>query len=391
MTKERIIIVDVLRGFALLLIVLIHYVEHFELFKSPDVQFLFSSATDRKVMSITYLLISGKAYSIFAVLFGLSFFIQMNNKAQIGIDYRWRYMWRMMVLLMLGFLHSLIYRGDILHIYAMLSLPVIFLYNVRTKYLWIIVVLLFIQIPMIYNIIQSFKDPDYLYVSPLKQYFREGNIAYVSGNFWEVIQYNFWKGRVSIWSWTIDNGRYLQIISLFIVGLILGRKRVFENIDNKVKGLFIVLFASILIIVLINYLNKEIKVSDLSRLQKSFFNTLLTSFINLAATSGIMAFVTLLYIKFKSSYIFKLFSAYGKMSFSNYVFQVVFGVIFFYGFGLGMYRYFGTTWSLLFGALFFFLQALISKKWHEKYYYGPLEWFWRCCTNLDFSIKMKRS
>lgn len=390
MMKERIVIVDILRGFALLMIVLIHYVEHFDFFMSPQFNFLFSSATDKEVMRLTFLLISGKAYSIFALLFGLSFFIQMDNNAQKGIDYRYKFLWRMTILFLIGFLHSLIYRGDILHIYALLSFPVVFLFKVRTNVLWIISLLLILQIPMIYNLIQTFIDSNYEYVKPLKGYFSEGNKIYASGNFIEVINYNFWKGRITVWAWTFNNGRYLQLIALFIIGLVIGRKRLFENIDNKVKEIAVILLASIILIFLLNKVNSSIKVSDLTMLQKDFLNTIIITVLNLSATSGIISLVSLLYIKLKELYIFKLFSAYGKMSLTNYIMQAVLGVLLFYDFGFGLYRYLGSTWSLILGLMVFIVQSLISRNWSKKYRYGPFEWFWRCLTNLDFSIKIKR-
>ena len=95
---ERILIVDILRGFALLLIVLIHYVEHFDFFAPPETSFLFSNETDSRVMQLVLMLISGKAYSIFALLFGISFFIQMDRKEQEGIDFRGTFLWRLTVL-----------------------------------------------------------------------------------------------------------------------------------------------------------------------------------------------------------------------------------------------------------------------------------------------------
>jgi len=390
MIKERIIIVDALRGLALFMIVLIHYVEHFDFFKSPQVNFLFSEAVDQEVMRFTFLLISGKAYSIFALLFGLSFFIQMDNKLQRGIDYSWRFLWRMTILLIIGFFHSLIYRGDILHIYALLSLPIIFLFKVKTKYLLIIATLLVIQIPIIYNIVQTFTNSNYEYIRPLKGYFSEGNSVYATGSLWEVIQYNFWKGRMTVWAWTFNNGRYLQLIALFIVGLILGKKRFFENIKTKSKLLMIVLLISIALIVLFKNFNNSLQNSDLTKLQKGFFNTLLNSIINLSATSGLISFVTLLYnTRLKSLYIFKLLSSYGKMSLTNYVVQAVLGVVLFYDFGFGLYRYLGSTWSILLGVMIFLLQAMISKYWSNTYRYGPLEWFWRCSTNLDFSLSIR--
>ncbi len=390
MIKERIIIVDVLRGFALLLIVLIHSVEHFEFYTPPKVNFLFSSEFDRQIFDSVLLLISGKAYSIFALLFGLSFYIQMDSKAQKNINYRWGFVWRMCVLFIIGLIHSLIFRGDILHIYAILSLAIVSLYKVKINYLWIIAVLLFIQIPTIYNLVQSFLDPDAKFINPLSVYWREGRIAYSSGSFKEVVQYNLWQGRSSVYSWCYGNGRFIQLIGLFIVGLILGRNKVFHQIDHYRKQLLFVLTGSVVVIFALSIVRTEIDSSELLGLQKRLIGILLSSYSKLAATAGITALIILLYLKAKDLNFFKLLSAYGKMSLSNYVFQSVLGVLFFYHFGLGMFRYLGSAWSLLLGILVFYLQAIISQKWNDKYYYGPLEWFWRCCTKLDFSIKLKR-
>ena len=388
--KERIIIVDVLRGFALFMIVIIHFVEHFDFMRRPEVNFLFSHELDTKVKDIVFMLVSGKAYSVFAVLFGLSFFIQMDNKAQKGIDYRARFLWRMTVLFLIGIVHSFFYRGDILHMYALLSLPLILLYKVNTKVLWVTIVLLALQIPMIFSLIQAFTEPGYKYISPIKAYWKEGGIAYSTGTFCEVIQYNFWKGRMSVWAWSYNNGRLYQLVALFLVGFILGHKGVFENLEKHKKNLVITLLVSAVCIAVLSYILKEFKEAELLRIQKRFILQIVKSYISLAATAGIIALVSLLYLTAKKLYIFKLFSAYGKMSLTNYVTQGVFGALFFYHFGLGMYRYIGFTWSVILGTIFFFTQAVICEKWQQYFYYGPLEWFWRCCTNLSFNVKMRR-
>jgi len=390
MKNERIVIIDALRGFALFLIIIIHYVEHLELFKDPEVNFIFSNAFDKKVMDTVFLLISGKAYSIFALLFGLSLFIQIDNKARIGIDYRNTFAWRMLVLLFIGFLHSLIYRGDILHMYALLSFPIILIYNLKTKYLWMIAVLLVLQIPILYSLIQTFKDPNYQYTPLLKNYFDEGNEIYASGNFWDVVKYNFWKGRQSVWSWTIENGRYLQLLALFIVGIILGRNHAFHDMEKNKKAFYKVLTYSFVAYVLLTFVNQGFQNSGLNGLQKQLLNTFLSSLTNLAITSIFVVLFCLIYIKVKKANIFNLLAAYGKLSLTNYMFQAMFGVLFFYGFGFAMYKYLGSTWSVILGILIFIIQAFASDYWNKKYYYGPVEWLWRCLTNLDFNIKFGR-
>ena len=47
--NNRIIIVDALRGLALLLIILIHFIEHFELFAPPEFRWLIPKAVDNQL------------------------------------------------------------------------------------------------------------------------------------------------------------------------------------------------------------------------------------------------------------------------------------------------------------------------------------------------------
>jgi len=391
MNNNRIIIVDALRGFALLLIVLIHYVEHFDFFYIPDINFLFSPATDGKVMEMVFLLISGKAYSIFALLFGFSFFIQMNRKEKEGIDFRWRFLWRLAVLFALGFIHSFIYKGDILHIYAVLGIILLVLYKVNTRALWIITILLLLQIPILIHLIGSFVNPAYEYLQSFgSNYWEEGNSIYASGSFFEVATFNLWKGRTTVLGWTFYNGRYMQLPALFIVGFILGRKRIFEEISTYRKQIFSLLLGSVVFYGIFYFMLQSIVGAQFTYAQKALLNILLGSYANLAFTLMLITSIILLYLKFKEGFVFSLFSAYGKMSLSNYVFQAIFGVVFFYGFGFGMYRYLGSTWSILIGLAVFVIQSFISSYWAAIYYYGPLEWFWRSVTFLDFKTKFKK-
>ena len=179
-------------------------------------------------------------------------------------------------------------------------------------------------------------------------------------------------------------------VLLFIIGLLLGRSRIFENISKYNWYLNRAGVISILLFVIFYFINQLVIGSDLNDVQKSIAGNLLISYSNLAITAIITVSIILVYIKFQSAYIFKLFAYYGKMSLSNYVFQAITGVFIFYGFGLALYKYLGSTWSLMLGFIVFFAQALISQYWTKKYYYGPLEWVWRAMTYRSLNIKFKR-
>lgn len=89
-------------------------------------------------------LVFGKFFIIFSCLFGLSFFIQMDRAAKKGLDFRPRFLWRLVLLLAIGYLHGLIVRVDILLIYAILGFVLVLMYKWPTKLLAGITLYLFL-------------------------------------------------------------------------------------------------------------------------------------------------------------------------------------------------------------------------------------------------------
>ena len=95
----RVDVADALRGFSVLAIVLLHAIEHFNFYHFPDAASRgWLAAVDTGVWQSLFFLFSGKAYAIFALLFGFSFFIQHDNQRMRGHDFRLRFCRRLLVL-----------------------------------------------------------------------------------------------------------------------------------------------------------------------------------------------------------------------------------------------------------------------------------------------------
>ena len=90
-SRTRLLVVDALRGFAIVSILLVHNLEHFDYLYFPKQLPQWMKAMDKIVWNTTFFLFSGKSYAIFALLFGLTFFIQSDNQAQKGKDFRGRF------------------------------------------------------------------------------------------------------------------------------------------------------------------------------------------------------------------------------------------------------------------------------------------------------------
>ncbi|MBQ5358273.1 MAG: DUF1624 domain-containing protein, partial [Alistipes sp.] len=103
--KQRISSIDALRGFSLIGIVLLHCMEHFDLTSYPEYTSELMQKIDTVVYDVIRFFVQGKSYAIFSMLFGLSFFIQMDNQADKGVDFRLRFLWRMALLFVMGYVN----------------------------------------------------------------------------------------------------------------------------------------------------------------------------------------------------------------------------------------------------------------------------------------------
>lgn len=388
--KPRIQIVDAIRGFALFGILMLHAIEHFELYRWPEATEGFLAWSDPAIFKALFFIFGGKAYSMFSIMFGLSFFIQMDNQARRGIDFRLRFLWRLIILFLFGYLHSLLYQGDVLTVFAMLGWPLVLMYKLKDKILIWLTVLLLIQIPTLYNIILSFLIPDFTFHQDWS-IFGRATETFASGTFQEVVRFNSFSGHVAKWTFTYNTGRYLQMIGLFIIGLLLGRNKFFEKIEKNRKLILKIFLGAIVGFILLYSIQYILPNSKLNETQIELIKSLTSSWANLFFTAFLMSGLIYIHQLVKNKNKFNLLASYGRMSLSSYVMQPLIGVVIFYGYGLGLYRYLGVTYSLIYGIVFFLLQLFFCRYWFKVFYYGPLEWLWRAITYLDFDLKMKRT
>ena len=116
--KERIDVADVLRGLAVLGIVLLHSLEHFNFYSYPGTESTLLQFSNKAIWDSTSFLLAGKAYGIFALLFGFSFYIQDSRQLEKGNDFRLRFMWRLLLLFLWGQINAMFFTAEVLVLYA---------------------------------------------------------------------------------------------------------------------------------------------------------------------------------------------------------------------------------------------------------------------------------
>lgn len=371
--NSRIEVADALRGLAVAGIILYHSVEHFNL-GYPDVV-SHTLPFDQSMFNILTVLLSGKMYGIFALLFGLSFFIMRDNQEQKGKDFSLRFAWRMVLLFGFGVLNLVFYNGDILTFYALMGLLMIPAGYLSTPALWVLTIFLLIQPVEIYSLISGWK-PD---ISAMGRYFGAMGKACQDGTFLEAAGASLRYGFLSSLLWFVWKGRITQTIGLFFLGILFGRQRSFYNEGNHLKIWRVVLCVTVVLIA------AGIAFGHWSHGEVNFgkIDSLLHPLFNLAILLFIVSGVTLLWYRFEGfrkslSHI----CFFGRMSLTNYLMSSVFGAFVFYGWGLKMNRVLGTTWSLLVGIAIVVLQIVILYQWARKHQRGPLETIWRKLTWL---------
>jgi len=385
-SNNRIDAVDAMRGFALAGIVFAHMIEQFIAAPRPVDGWLVSpNLLDHIVNAFHGIFIMGKFFSIFAVLFGISFAIMMGNADARGHHFSGRFVWRLVILFALGFIHSLIYRGDILTIYATIGLCLPLFYKVSNRTLWLVITLLFLGAGryLFYLVTgtTSLLSYDLTPVSPVVA-------AYVemlrTGSFFEVAWENFFYGFSSKADFQLGVfGRGYLTLGYFLVGMWLVRSGIINNLEENKPLIKKIMKWSIAMCVVFFALVafSFILIPDLM-LFKSWLPVFAFTFVDLFNTSFtalLMSGFVLLYLRRPTGWPGSL-APYGRMALSNYFLQTLIGTFLLYGWGLGLVGQLHDWQTFLLGAVIIYLQVLLSKWWLSQHYYGPLEWLWRCGT-----------
>lgn len=377
---SRLASVDALRGFALLAIILLHNLEHYNIFYGPMQRPEWLQWLDAKTIQTIYFIFAGKAYATFSLLFGFSFFIQMRNARSRGCDFRLRFAWRMLLLLAFAEFHSLFYNGDILTLYAVCGLILIPASSWKNRTVLLVGSFLMLQPWCWGKIIYALINPEYIDNNSLfMQYAAPAEAVCRTGNLLQTMASNLTDGWMYSNVWQIEAGRLFQTPALFLFGMWLGRKKYFECSDSSRtfwrKALYAAIIASAIF-----YPLKEFVPQQLTNI------TILSYYSIIAGMIYNFCFMTLLVASFmllwfhadNTGYRWQRFIApFGRMSLTNYIAQSIIGVTVYYHFGLNLWDKTGAAETLLIGIAIFIVLLAFSRRWLATHSQGPLEYLWK--------------
>jgi uncharacterized protein len=273
------------------------------------------------------------------------------------------------------------YQGDILTTYAIIGFFLIPFVNLSNKIILVIAIVLMLQPYEWVNFFNAIQSPNVKLENPVSWSYYDKMGNYIPYNsFIKTIVGNLTNGKPAAMLWTWENGRVFQTLSLFLLGMVAGRKSLFLLSDTTKRFWMKVLLISILLFIplyiLKNKLDALIGNETISRplliIETTWTNL---SFMFILVSGFVLLFQTKVFYK-----ILNIFSPIGRMSLSNYILQSIMGSFIYYGFGLGLYKYTGATYCLIIGIILAIFQGWISSWWIKKYNQGPFEIIWHKLT-----------
>ena len=378
----RIEVVDALRGFAVMAILLVHNLEHFIFPVYPVDSPAWLNVLDQGVFNGIFTLFAGKAYAIFALLFGFTFYIQTDNQKKCGKDFGYRFLWRLVLLMGFATLNAAFFpAGDVLLLFVVVGLVLFFARNWNNGTVLLVAILFLLQPIEWFHYIAGLINPAYR-LPDLKvgEMYAEVLEYTKKGDFWNFIWGNITLGQKASLLWAVNAGRFFQTAGLFLLGFYIGRKQYFVSSERNSRFWVKVLIVSAIIFAPLYTLKELVMNSD--EIVRQTVGTAFDMWQKLSFTFVLVASFVLLYQSEKFSRIVGNLRFYGKMSLTNYITQSIIGAIIYFPFGLHLAPYCGYSLSLLIGICVFLLQVKFCRWWLSKYKQGPLEYVWHKWTWL---------
>ena len=384
-TTPRIDVADVLRGFAVAGIIILHSLEHFGFYSFPE-----QPAWNQQVWDATFFLLSNKMYAIFAMLFGLSFFIQFDNQDRRRManpalpPFGPRFAWRMAVLFGWGMLNLVFFNGDILTIYAMGGLLLIPFMRMTTRTVAGMAVLMALQPVELYNLLASTGA---LGIEPLAfdpwSHFGAMNPGMADGTLWQSARLNWRHGIAANALWALEHGRLTQTFGYFLLGLLVGRARLLADLDAHIAFWRRTGAAAVAAFVLILPLWLTVPGLIADPVASKSVGIMLDAWKNLAMVWTMISAIVLLYQRTDAGRrLLTPLALYGRTSLTNYMTSSVIGGLLFFGWGVAHLHDITHAQSLAVGVGIVLFQMLMSHMWLRRHARGPLEELWRRATWL---------
>jgi uncharacterized protein len=415
---NRLKVLDALRGFALLGILLMNIPGFsmaqyaFETFKNDP------SNSNFLLYEFIGIVFEGKMRAMFGMIFGAGILLFIANKKDKGTSVHALFYRRMFWLVLFGLIHAhlILWIGDILYLYGVCGMIVYLFRNVPAKYLvWAVPLVAIIDFTTGTMFYQDLRAKRIAYVDATNAQaenktltdaqtkalttWREvektmipnredakANTAKMKSDYSTVAGYLrplAFDGQTKYLPYELWDSIALMLLglALFKWGFLTGS---WSNDDYwKVLkigygiGLPLVIYS-----MYYSFIHFSTLEANLARMEKVSINwvNLIYPFQRILLVMGHASALILLYKSGKIQGLFRRLAAVGQMAFTNYITHSVICTLFFFGYGLNYYAELEFYQIYIVALAIWVLQLIISPIWLKYYLFGPLEWLWRSLT-----------
>ena len=351
--------IDAVRGFALL-IVCLSDLRDFSLysFLPSDVQSALSTASADRIYAFLFsTFVEVKGLTILTLLFGIGFAIQARR---IPMTF---YARRLLGLLLIGLAHGAFWFNDILRVYALAGLCLVF--TLRTPPLLLGAIGFAIAV-LPWDLLQSIP-------SDVGEIVSSTYAAFSGDSFSEMIHANI---RYDLWLRTVEWSFPIALFGRLVLGAAIGRSDVIIEVSEHLRfwrNTFRITLLIGAILTAFRLVGWEENFGEFTGRTAQSAGS---------ATLGLcyLAGFVLLFERPAWRARLRVFVPIGRMTLTNYLLQTAIGIALFYGIGFGLGPRFGLIGLLPFCGAIFVFQLLFSKWWLQRFAFGPVEWIWRCLT-----------
>lgn len=377
--SERIEILDILRGFALFGMLLVHL----NGYTGPEYGAL---------GELTSFLLSNKALSIFSMLFGAGFAVQMLRMQATGRPFVRLYLRRMVVLFAIGAANWCLVmgQGDVLHTYAVYG-AILLLFSrasARTALLCAALVLTINiwRTPISLVLDRALDGPRTREARlqpaarqsapPLRQRIAE---AQQRGSYRRLLalrseQFRNFHTEPFVWATTLLPTYFFP---MFLVGFAAVKSSLAQNLPERKRFLGRLMWCALGVGLLAN----PLPYLTLPKLGLPPWVTRV-SFL-LSGPSLALFYASAISLAMQNERWRRLLAPLrwpGRMALTNYVTHYAIVITIYYGFGLGLMKRVSTPQAWGLAIAIFLAISLWSAWWLRRFQYGPLEWLWRTLT-----------
>lgn len=384
---DRYLIMDVLRGFALFGVMLVNLTEmggDTILITTAQLAALPAAGLNDALVFWMNLLVYDKANTLFAFLFGLGFWVQMQRLEARGAPFQTIYLRRIAILLMIGLVHLLFFFAwDILHVYGIAAFILFFCRKLPDRALfWLGASLLLFGKPLIAWAfeVSGISGPfDATWTADSAVLARQAAAQSDS-----LLAFTSAMREMLYFEWLVNGALVAWIayaLGRFYMGAWIGSKGWIQNAQANPhlfrRWLWPLLLGGLLL-ESAHLLGGDIVAGTALEPLLGVLHSIATPMI----AAGYVCGLVVLFQSRSLSWLAKPFAPVGQMALTNYLLQSVAIILILTGWGpgLGLAGKAGVSTFLPFVIVFFAAQIVFSHLWLRVFAYGPIEWVWRALT-----------